>query len=113
MGQLHPKAGRVWFNLELARKQVACLEYVMVHGLAHLRERSHTERFTALLDGFLPNWRGLPGAAQRRAAALGLTTSLKPWMTPVLRQRLLGQNRKVKQKERLAPTCRSGRVKLG
>ena len=44
VGQPHPKAGRVWFDLELARKPVACLEYVMVHelALAHLRERGHT-----------------------------------------------------------------------
>ena len=27
-----------------------------VHELVHLLERNHTERFTALMDGFLPNW---------------------------------------------------------
>lgn len=29
----------------------------MVHELVHLLERHHNERFTALMDGYLPNWR--------------------------------------------------------
>jgi predicted metal-dependent hydrolase len=33
-----------------------CLEYIIVHELAHLLERHHTERFTALMDEHLPQW---------------------------------------------------------
>ncbi|GAB4266796.1 MAG: hypothetical protein Kow0065_17570 [Methylomicrobium sp.] len=44
-------------NLELAKKPPECLEYVLVHELAHLLERSHNERFQALLDRYMPNWR--------------------------------------------------------
>lgn len=29
----------------------------MVHELVHLLERQHNERFTALMDRFLPDWR--------------------------------------------------------
>lgn len=50
-------AQRVWLNLELAKNPVLCLEYIVVHELVHLLERNHTERFTVLMDGFLPNWR--------------------------------------------------------
>ena len=48
---------RIWLNLELAKKPLHCLEYVVVHELAHLHERHHNERFQALLDQHLPLWR--------------------------------------------------------
>ncbi|MDO8252836.1 MAG: SprT family zinc-dependent metalloprotease, partial [Rhodoferax sp.] len=56
-GSCNPTARRLWFNLELAKKPVRCLEYIVVHELVHLLERKHSERFTALMDGFMPNWR--------------------------------------------------------
>jgi len=36
---------------------VLCLEYIVAHELVHLLERHHNERFMALMDEFLPNWR--------------------------------------------------------
>ena len=56
-GSCNVTARRIWLNLELAKKPVKCLEYIVVHELVHLLERNHTERFTALMDEFLPNWR--------------------------------------------------------
>lgn len=56
-GSCNASAGRVWFNLELAKKPVQCLEYIMVHELAHLLERHHNERFLELMDTSLPQWR--------------------------------------------------------
>ena len=56
-GSCNPTAQRVWFNLELAKKPELCLEYIVVHELLHLLERNHTDRFTALMDGFMPSWR--------------------------------------------------------
>jgi predicted metal-dependent hydrolase len=56
-GSCNPASSRVWLNLELAKKPVACLEYIIVHELAHLIERNHTDRFMALMDQYLPNWR--------------------------------------------------------
>lgn len=48
---------RIWLNLELAKKPVQCLEYIVVHELVHLLERNHCERFTSLMDRHLPDWR--------------------------------------------------------
>ncbi len=48
---------RVWLNLELAKKSPPCLEYVLVHEMVHLLERHHNERFKALMDRFMPQWR--------------------------------------------------------
>jgi hypothetical protein len=56
-GTCNIEARRIWLNLELAKKPVQCLEYILVHELAHLHERHHNDRFTALLDQHLPNWR--------------------------------------------------------
>lgn len=56
-GSCNRETARIWLNLELAKKDPACLEYVVVHELAHLRERGHGEGFTALLDSLLPDWR--------------------------------------------------------
>ena len=48
---------RVWFNLELAKKPVQCLEYIVVHELIHLLEQHHSDRFVALMEQHLPTWR--------------------------------------------------------
>lgn len=56
-GSCNPASRRVWFNLELAKKPAPCLEYIVMHELAHLLERHHNDRFTALLDTHLPQWR--------------------------------------------------------
>lgn len=47
---------RIWLNLELAKKPLECLEYVLVHELVHLLERHHNERFKAYMDKYLPQW---------------------------------------------------------
>ena len=56
-GSCNIRARRIWLSLELARKPVACLEYVVVHELTHLLERRHNQRFVAYMDQFLPTWR--------------------------------------------------------
>lgn len=55
-GSCNPVSKRLWFNLELAKKPLQCLEYIVAHELVHLLERNHTERFRALLDQHLPAW---------------------------------------------------------
>ncbi|HNW83404.1 MAG TPA: M48 family metallopeptidase, partial [bacterium] len=39
-----------------AKRPLKCLEYVVVHELAHLLERSHNGRFKAIMNQFLPDW---------------------------------------------------------
>lgn len=50
-------ARRIWLNLELAKKPMQCLEYIIVHELAHLKERHHGDNFIGILDRHLPHWR--------------------------------------------------------
>lgn len=58
-GSCNPDAGRIWLNLELAKKPTTCLEYVLVHEMVHLLERGHTDRFRQIMDRLLPQWRFL------------------------------------------------------
>ena len=48
---------RIWLNLQLAKKTPECLEYVIIHELAHFLERNHNERFCEYMNQFYPNWR--------------------------------------------------------
>jgi predicted metal-dependent hydrolase len=56
-GTCNQAAKRIWINLELAKKPVNCLEYIIVHEMVHLLERSHNDRFKALMTKFMPKWR--------------------------------------------------------
>jgi predicted metal-dependent hydrolase len=56
-GTCNPVAKRIWLNLELAKKPIECIEYIVVHELVHLKERSHKERFVTLMDEYMPKWR--------------------------------------------------------
>lgn len=55
-GTCNIAARRVWLNLELAKKPIQCLEYILVHELLHLIERHHNDRFRSLMDQYLPQW---------------------------------------------------------
>lgn len=58
-GTCNEKAGRIWLNLELAKKPIEYIEYVVLHEMVHLKERKHNEKFVAYLDKHMPNWRHL------------------------------------------------------
>ena len=49
--------GRITLNLNLAKKDKECLEYVMIHELCHLIEFNHGKNFKKLMDKFCPNWK--------------------------------------------------------
>ncbi len=56
-GTCNPKARRIWLSLELAKRPIECLEFIVIHEMTHLLERKHNKRFFALMDQFLPSWR--------------------------------------------------------
>ena len=56
-GTCSREAKRIWLNLELAKKPVECLEYIVVHEMTHLLERNHNDRFISLMNGLMPKWR--------------------------------------------------------
>ncbi len=56
-GSCNRETRHIWINVELAKKHPDCLEYILVHEMTHYLERNHGERFTTLMDGFMPDWR--------------------------------------------------------
>lgn len=58
-GSCNIEKKRIWLNLELAKKPIHCLEYIIVHEMVHLLERHHNDNFIYYLDMYLPNWKQL------------------------------------------------------
>ena len=56
-GTCNISAKRIWLNLQLAKKPLHCLEFIVVHELVHLLERHHNDQFIGYMDKFMPNWR--------------------------------------------------------
>ena len=55
-GKCHKDTGRIMFNLQLAKKPLNCIEYVVAHELTHLIEQNHTDKFRHILGIYLPRW---------------------------------------------------------
>jgi predicted metal-dependent hydrolase len=56
-GTCNSKAKRIWLNLELAKKPIYCVEYIIVHEMVHFLVRHHNDIFKSYMDKFLPQWR--------------------------------------------------------
>jgi len=56
-GTCNAKTLKIWLNLQLAKKTPECLEYVILHELVHLVEKTHNDRFISLMDKYMPMWR--------------------------------------------------------
>lgn len=50
---------RIWINLELTKKNIRCIEYIVVHEMIHLIEKDHNENFKKILDEHIPNWKAI------------------------------------------------------
>lgn len=55
-GSCNTRTGRICLNLNLIKKPLECLEYVIVHEMVHLHEASHNKRFYRLMNQFMPGW---------------------------------------------------------
>jgi predicted metal-dependent hydrolase len=58
-GSCNPDRRSIRLNTDLAKKSPECLEYIVVHEMAHLLVRPHDDRFRRLMDRHLPNWKHL------------------------------------------------------
>ena len=56
-GTCNPSARRIWLNLELAKKPIECLDYVVLHEMTHFLEAKHNQRFYNLLAEYMPDWK--------------------------------------------------------
>ncbi len=58
-GSCNTEKKKLWFNLQLAQKPCACLDYIILHELTHLLTRKHDAIFNENMDKYMPNWRNL------------------------------------------------------
>ena len=58
-GSCNHRTHNVIFNLELIKKPLHCIEYIVVHELLHIKVRLHNEEYTSLLNRYFPNWKQL------------------------------------------------------
>ncbi|MDQ1454095.1 MAG: hypothetical protein QOK38_3961, partial [Acidobacteriaceae bacterium] len=58
-GSCNQGSRTIRLNTDLARKPRECLEYIVVHEMAHLLVRHHNDQFGMLMDRHLPNWKQL------------------------------------------------------
>jgi predicted metal-dependent hydrolase len=56
-GSCNPYKRSIRLNTELAKKAPQCLEYIVVHEMAHLLVRRHNDQFSNLMDRYLLNWK--------------------------------------------------------
>jgi predicted metal-dependent hydrolase len=56
-GTCNIEARRIWLNLDLAKKPLHCLEYIVLHEMVHLIERKHNDRFMMYLKKLMPRWK--------------------------------------------------------
>ena len=56
-GTCNTSIGKIWLNLQLAKKPIECLEYVILHELIHLKVRNHGPEFVTEMNRYMQNWR--------------------------------------------------------
>ena len=56
-GTCNTKTKKIWLNVRLAEHPVECLEYVILHELAHTVVPYHGSEFKAILNEYMPEWK--------------------------------------------------------
>ena len=56
-GVCNSKLKKVTLNLELIKKELECLDYVIVHELSHFKEMNHSDRFWKVVEKNYPNYK--------------------------------------------------------
>ena len=56
-GSCSRTSASIRLNTDLAKKPAECLEYIVVHEMAHIIEPTHNSRFVGLMDRLMPNWK--------------------------------------------------------
>lgn len=56
-GSCNHRTKNILFNLELIKKPLHCIEYVVVHELLHIKVRLHNKEYISLLNKYFPNWK--------------------------------------------------------
>lgn len=56
-GSCNTGTKKIWLSVKLAEHPVECLEYVILHELAHTKVANHGPEFKAILNEYMPEWK--------------------------------------------------------
>ncbi|MBR1811469.1 MAG: M48 family metallopeptidase [Clostridia bacterium] len=56
-GSCIPQKGVITLNMQLIKAPPACIEYVVVHEIAHFLHPDHSEKFHTFVASILPDWK--------------------------------------------------------
>lgn len=56
-GSCQPKTAAITLNLRLLHAPMECIEYIIVHELAHLVEANHSPAFHRVVGEVMPDWK--------------------------------------------------------
>ena len=58
-GSCNPKTRNIRLNTDLSKKPKQCLDYLILHEMAHLLVPNHGEAFVRLINQHMPHWRSV------------------------------------------------------
>lgn len=58
-GTCNEKKSKIILNLELSKKPIRCIEYIVVHELIHLKVKKHNQKFIELMNKYIPKWKSI------------------------------------------------------
>lgn len=56
-GSCNTKIGRLCFNLLLVKTPAECIDYVILHELAHIEVPNHSKEFWRIVERYMPDYR--------------------------------------------------------
>lgn len=56
-GSCNVKAHTISINVQIIQKPIECLDYLVLHEIAHIYEPSHNQRFKNFLSLYMPDWK--------------------------------------------------------
>ena len=58
-GSCNTKKQTISINVHIAEKPLVCLDYLVLHEIAHIKEPSHNQNFKNFLSKYMPNWKNI------------------------------------------------------
>ena len=58
-GSCNTKKQTISINVHIAGKPLVCLDYLVLHEIAHIKEPSHNQNFKNFLSKYMPNWKNI------------------------------------------------------